>query len=101
MLSLAQYQSTTIRTESNLTLRRRRQSLIFATQLALALMVASSHTLSQAMGRDAFARLPGVALHYVDWGGTGLVLVFLTGLGDSAHAFDSLAPRFTDRARAC
>ena len=61
--------------------------------------MASPHTLSQAMGRDAFAQLPGVALHYVNWGGTGPVLVFLTGLGDSARAFDSLAPRFTDRAR--
>ena len=73
--------------------------MLFATSLALALMVAPPHTLSQAMGRDAFARLPGIALHYVDWGGTGPVLVFLTGLGDSAHAFDSLAPRFTGRAR--
>ena len=72
---------------------------MFATSLAMGLLVASPHPLPQAVGRDAFARLPGVTLHYVDWGGTGQVLLFLTGLGDSAHAFDTLAPQFTDRAR--
>ena len=62
-------------------------------------LLAASPALPQAVGRDAFARLPGVTLHYVDWGGTGPVMLFLTGLGDSAHAFDSLATQFTDRAR--
>ena len=57
--------------------------------LAMGLLVASPHPLAQAVGRDAFARLPGVTLHYVDWGGNGPVLLFLTGLGDSAHAFDT------------
>jgi pimeloyl-ACP methyl ester carboxylesterase len=57
------------------------------------------HALPEAQGRDAFARLPNVTLHYVDWGGTGPLLLFLTGLGDSAQAFDILAPQFTDRAR--
>ena len=80
-------------------MRRRRQLSIFATSLGMGLLVASVHTVPQAVGRDAFARLPGVTLHYVDWGGTGPHLLFLTGLGDSAHAFDSLAPQFTDRAR--
>jgi pimeloyl-ACP methyl ester carboxylesterase len=80
-------------------LRGRRQSSMFATSLATGLLVTSPHPLPQAVGRDAFARLPGVTLHYVEWGGTGPVLLFLTGLGDSAHAFDTLAPQFTDRAR--
>lgn len=31
----------------------------------------------------------------LDWGGTGRPLVFLAGLGDTAHAFDKFAPRFT------
>lgn len=65
----------------------------------MGLLVAPSHLSPQAAGRDSLARLPGVTLHYVDWGGTGSVLLFLTGLGDSAHAFDNLAPQFTDRAR--
>jgi pimeloyl-ACP methyl ester carboxylesterase len=38
----------------------------------------------------------GVTLEVLDWGGTGPPLVFLTGLGDTAHVFDSFAPKFTD-----
>lgn len=40
---------------------------------------------------------PGIKLEVLDWGGTGRPLVFLAGLGDTAHAFDKLAPRFTAR----
>jgi pimeloyl-ACP methyl ester carboxylesterase len=36
---------------------------------------------------------PGVKLEIVDWGGTGRPLVLLTGLGDTAHVFDKLAPK--------
>ena len=39
----------------------------------------------------------GVTLEVVDWGGRGRTLVFLAGLGNSAHVFDSFAPQFTDR----
>jgi pimeloyl-ACP methyl ester carboxylesterase len=39
----------------------------------------------------------GVKLHYLDFGGTGSPLVFLAGLGNTAHAFDDFAPAFTDR----
>jgi len=83
----------------HLTVTRRRLSSILAALLIAALCAPSTRALPQAAGRDGFARLPDVTLHYVDWGGTGPVLLFLTGLGDSAHAFDSLAPQFTDRAR--
>lgn len=38
----------------------------------------------------------GVNLHYLDWGGDGEVLLFITGTGNNAHVFDGLAPRFTD-----
>lgn len=41
----------------------------------------------------------GVRLHFLDWGGKGQALLFLTGMGNSAHIFDNLAPRFTDRFR--
>jgi pimeloyl-ACP methyl ester carboxylesterase len=44
-----------------------------------------------------FARVNGVRLQYLDWGGTGTGLVFIHGLGDSPHAFDDIAPAFTDR----
>ena len=39
----------------------------------------------------------GVKLHYLDFGGSGPPLVFLAGLGNTAHAWDDFAPAFTDR----
>ena len=39
----------------------------------------------------------GVRLHYLDWGGSGPVLLFLAGIGNNAHIFDGFAPRFTDQ----
>jgi pimeloyl-ACP methyl ester carboxylesterase len=44
---------------------------------------------------DQFAVVHGLKLQYVDWGGRGDVVLFLTGLGASAHQFDAFAPRFT------
>jgi pimeloyl-ACP methyl ester carboxylesterase len=38
---------------------------------------------------------PGVKLEVLDWGGTGRPLVFLAGLGNTAHVFDTFAPTFT------
>jgi non-heme chloroperoxidase len=40
-----------------------------------------------------------VKLHYLDWGGRGDTLLFLHGLGDTAHIFDDLAPNFTNQFR--
>src|SRR3954471_17444257 len=37
----------------------------------------------------------GVKLEVLDWGGSGRPLIFLSGLGNSAHTFDSFAPKFT------
>jgi non-heme chloroperoxidase len=37
----------------------------------------------------------GVQLEVLDWGGTGRPLIFLAGAGDTAHAFDNFAPKFT------
>ena len=39
---------------------------------------------------------PGVWLEALDWGGSGAPLVFLAGLGNTAHVFDDFAPQFTD-----
>ena len=39
---------------------------------------------------------PSVSLEVVDWGGRGTSLVFLAGLGNTAHVFDDFAPQFTD-----
>ena len=41
----------------------------------------------------------GVNLHYLDWGGKGKTLLFLHGMGDCAHGFDDLAPKFADHFR--
>jgi pimeloyl-ACP methyl ester carboxylesterase len=49
--------------------------------------------------RAGYALSGGVRIHYLDFGGRGEPLVFLTGLGSSAHIFDDLAPRFTDKFR--
>ena len=37
----------------------------------------------------------GVQLEVLDWGGLGRPLIFLAGNGDTAHAFDNFAPKFT------
>jgi len=39
----------------------------------------------------------GIHLHYLDWGGDGPTLLFLAGLGTTAHIFDQFAPRFVDK----
>jgi pimeloyl-ACP methyl ester carboxylesterase len=49
--------------------------------------------------KPRFATVNGVRLHYLDWGGTGEVLLFLTALGGTAGDFQSLAIKFTDRFR--
>ena len=38
---------------------------------------------------------PDVRLHVLDFGGTGMPIVFLTGIGNNAHVFDDFAQRFT------
>jgi pimeloyl-ACP methyl ester carboxylesterase len=36
-----------------------------------------------------------VKLEVLDWGGTGRPMMFLAGMGNTAHAFDRFAPQFT------
>jgi pimeloyl-ACP methyl ester carboxylesterase len=47
--------------------------------------------------KSDFASVNGIRLHYLDWGGSGPVLLFLAGLNTNAHIFDGLAPRFTHK----
>ena len=42
---------------------------------------------------------PRVRIHVLDFGGTGLPLVFLSGIGNNAHVFDDFAQRFTKNHR--
>lgn len=41
-----------------------------------------------------FATVHGARREYLDWGGHGPPLLFLAGLGDTAHIFTDLAPAF-------
>ena len=38
----------------------------------------------------------GISLEVVDWGGRGLPVILLAGLGHTAHVFDDFAPELTD-----
>ncbi len=49
--------------------------------------------------KSSFVKVNGVKLHYLDWGGKGEVLLFITGAGNNAHDFDEMAPKFTDKFR--
>lgn len=42
--------------------------------------------------QDGYVSLPGLRLHYVDYGGEGEPVVALHGLIQNAHAFDGIAP---------
>ena len=44
--------------------------------------------------RSGIVEANGIRLHYLDWGGSGQPVVFLAGLGNTAHVFDTLAPTF-------
>jgi pimeloyl-ACP methyl ester carboxylesterase len=49
--------------------------------------------------KSNFVSVNGIRLHYLDWGGEGPTLIFLTGMGSSAYIFNNFAPRFTDKFR--
>ena len=47
----------------------------------------------------SFITVNGVKLHYLDWGGNGESVLFLHGMGDTAHRYDDFAPKFTNQFR--
>jgi len=47
--------------------------------------------------QDLFARVNGVTLHYLDWGGTGDLLLMIPGWSHTAYTWVGIAPSFTDR----
>jgi non-heme chloroperoxidase len=49
--------------------------------------------------KSDFANINGIRLHYLDWGGTGPTLIFLTGMAASAYIFNKFALRFNDKFR--
>jgi pimeloyl-ACP methyl ester carboxylesterase len=48
---------------------------------------------------SSFVTVNGARLEYLDWGGTGPPLIFLAGLGGTAHVFIDLAPEFVSNHR--
>lgn len=60
------------------------------------LLVAAEVRQDSASPAEQFVSVePDVKLQVLDWGGTGRPLVFLAGLANDAHIFDSFAPQFT------
>ena len=49
--------------------------------------------------KSDFVHVNSIRLHYLDWGGNGPTLIFLTGMGCSAYIFNQFAPRFSDKFR--
>jgi pimeloyl-ACP methyl ester carboxylesterase len=49
--------------------------------------------------KSDFITVNGLRLHYLDWGGKGETILFLHALGDTAHIYDLLAPKFTNQFR--
>ena len=49
--------------------------------------------------RSKFVTVNRVRLEYLDWGGSGPPLLFLAGLGSTAHVFEDLAPEFKSNHR--
>lgn len=47
--------------------------------------------------KNAFVTVNGIRMNYLDWGGSGPVLILIHGAGDNPHVFNDLAPAFTDR----
>src|SRR5216684_6011679 len=70
-------------------------SLLVSAVLASVAVVAQQNPTTTP--KDGFVSVNGIRLHYLDWGGKGDALLFLTSFGATAHEFDPLATRFVDR----
>jgi pimeloyl-ACP methyl ester carboxylesterase len=47
--------------------------------------------------KSEFVTANGIKMNYLDWGGSGDVIILLSGFGNDAHVFDDFAPSFTDK----
>ncbi|HYJ90807.1 MAG TPA: alpha/beta fold hydrolase [Pyrinomonadaceae bacterium] len=47
--------------------------------------------------KSMFVTANGIKMNYLDWGGTGEIIILLAGLGNDAHVFDEIAPQLTDK----
>ena len=87
-------------TNAKILLRMRHLLLTLALGSVLAAAPATDTWRDVSPHRSGVIQANGIRLHYLDWGGTGDAMVFLAGLGNTAHVFDTLAPKFTGRFRA-
>ena len=70
--------------------------------MVTAMMVAfdaQSTSTDKSPHKSEFITVNKVNLHYLDWGGKGETMLFLHGIGDTAHIFDDFAPKFTNQFR--
>jgi non-heme chloroperoxidase len=72
---------------------------LFATLLLTPPLAAQSDSTDKSPHKPGFITVNNVKLHYLDWGGKGETLLFLHGMGDTAHRYDDFAPRFTNQFR--
>lgn len=49
--------------------------------------------------KSDFVTANGIKLHYLDWGGKGETVLFISGVGDGARYFDEMARQLTDKFR--
>src|SRR6266850_1388949 len=73
-------------------------SAVMPMMIALAVGAQSDWT-DKSPHKPEFITANGVRLHYLDWGGKGEAMLFLHGMGDTAHIYDDLAPKFTNQFR--
>ena len=76
--------------------------ILLSVSLAVALsfvLKADDAWIDRSPHKVAFLTANNIRLHYLDWGGRGETILFLHGLGDTAHIFDDLAPQFTNQFR--
>lgn len=71
---------------------------VIPTMIALSVN-AQSDWIDKSPHKPGFLTVNNVKLHYLDWGGAGEALLFLHGMGDTAHIYDDLAPKFTNQFR--
>jgi hypothetical protein len=75
------------------------RSFVFVGLVVLAVAPLTPAEVQTPRPADQYVNVNGIRLHYLDWGGQGDVVLFLAGLGDSVHRFDTFAPKFVDTFR--
>jgi len=77
---------------------RKIRNLFFLLIASLSISLAASAQTDSSPHKIQFVTVAeGVQLEVLDWGGSGRSLIFLAGAGDTAHAFDNFASKFTSQ----